>query len=190
MTEGVDSLSINVLNANTHDMIKQKIGKIQRQSSLKKQSSVISGGSDRQFFFGCELKREDSTGLAAKATNQKYHPSLRDIDSLPFISMRRAVSYSEASTNHSFDSLGVGKDLAEILMGGATTLTSKHRRLLQAKQAWIKYQISETNSDDGSFKQQRSKAAARKLLAQGGPHDQEFFHCYKIYLSEALAHFN
>ena len=64
MTEGVDNFSINVLNANTHGMIKQKIGKIQRQSSRKKQSPMTSGGSDRQFLFGCELKREDSLGLA------------------------------------------------------------------------------------------------------------------------------
>ena len=28
MTEGVDNLSINVLNANTHGMIKQKVGQL------------------------------------------------------------------------------------------------------------------------------------------------------------------
>ena len=53
----------------------------------------------------------------------------------------------------------------------------------------MKYQLAETSSAADSFKQQRTKATAQKLLAQGGPHDQEFFHCFKIYLREALSQF-
>ena len=30
-------------------------------------------------------------------------------------------------------------EVADFLIGRTTTLTGKHRRLLQAKQAWIKY---------------------------------------------------
>eukprot|EP00354_Favella_ehrenbergii_P009322 CAMPEP_0170476982 /NCGR_PEP_ID=MMETSP0123-20130129/18329_1 /TAXON_ID=182087 /ORGANISM="Favella ehrenbergii, Strain Fehren 1" /LENGTH=111 /DNA_ID=CAMNT_0010748429 /DNA_START=2288 /DNA_END=2623 /DNA_ORIENTATION=+ len=99
--------------------------------------------------------------------------------------MRRATSYSEAQTYSTGEQEG-SDDLASMLIGRTSTLNGKHRRRLQAEQAWIKYQIAETTSTAASFKKQRAEAAAKKLLAQGGPHDQEFFHCFKIYLSEAL----
>ena len=36
MTEGIDEHQINLLNANTQGMIKDRVSKLQRQSSLKK----------------------------------------------------------------------------------------------------------------------------------------------------------
>lgn len=83
-------------------------------------------------------------------------------------SMRRATSYNEAQIHaspYSPDSESKGNDVAECLIGGTTTLTGKHRRLLQAKQAFLNYQIAETSSITGSFKQQRTEATAIKLLA-------------------------
>lgn len=73
MTEGVDDLSINVLNANTTGMIQHKIGQLHRQKTLKKQELLISGESDKAFFFNCqllELERADSVGLATTAVTK------------------------------------------------------------------------------------------------------------------------
>lgn len=36
MTEGVDEHQINLLNANTQGMIRQRVGQLQRQTSLKR----------------------------------------------------------------------------------------------------------------------------------------------------------
>lgn len=81
-------------------------------------------------------------------------------------------------------------EVADFLIGRTTNLTGKHRRLLQAKQAWIKYQVSESTTMADSFKDRRSKATAKKLLARGGPHDEEFFRCFDLYLIEALNQFS
>lgn len=42
MTEGTDEHQIHLLNANTNGMIRQKVGQLQKQCSLKKQTSQIS----------------------------------------------------------------------------------------------------------------------------------------------------
>jgi len=98
--------------------------------------------------------------------------------------MRRATSYSEAQTvEEAFDD---ASDFVEVLIGGTTTLTGKHRRLLQTKQAWLKYQVSQSSTTAETFKQKRTKETASKLLAQGGPHDDEFFKCFTLYLAELL----
>ena len=40
MTEGTDEHQIHLVNVNTHGMIRQGVSQIQRQTSLKKQSTV------------------------------------------------------------------------------------------------------------------------------------------------------
>ena len=80
--------------------------------------------------------------------------------------------------------------MADFLVGRTTNLTGKDRILLQAKDAWIKYQISETSTTDDSLKHKRAKATAKKLWARGGPHDKEFFRNFKTYLLEALKRFS
>ena len=78
-----------------------------------------------------------------------------------------------------------------MLIGHTTNLaSSKHRRLLQAQQAWQKYQVSETSTTADSFKDRRAKLTALKLLARGGPHDTEFFKCFDLYLESALKQFS
>ena len=153
MTEGVDDLSINVLNANTEGMIKHRVDQLQRQTSFKKQQSLFSNDVDDTFFknFLLHLERADSAGIDSTA-----HPVMIKTSSMPPIrSMRRATSYCGAQTQADapeYDSCG--RDIAEALSSGST-LTAKHRHLLQARQAWIKYQIQLTNSTAQSFKQQR-----------------------------------
>jgi len=110
-----------------------------------------------------QLHREISAGMQADVSN---HKELGLNASYPMpTSMRRATSYNEAQIHDSTECEISGCDVAECLIAGTTTLTGKHRRLLQAKQAFIKYQLAETSSYPGSFKQQRTKATARKLLA-------------------------
>ena len=87
----------------------------------------------------------------------------------------------------------MGSDVASLLIGRTTTLNGKHRRMLQAKQAWIKYQISECSTSNGdleSIKQRRANETARRLLARGGPHDKAFFKCFDMYLEEALKQYS
>ncbi len=46
MTEGTDEHQIHLLNANTNGMIRHKVGQLQKQCSLKKQTSQISCETD------------------------------------------------------------------------------------------------------------------------------------------------
>ena len=73
------------------------------------------------------------------------------------MSMRRATSYNEAHINASpcspececdFDC----RHVAHEIIGGAKTLTGKHRRLLQAKKAFINHQIAEMTTAAGRLK--------------------------------------
>ena len=95
--------------------------------------------------------------------------------------LRRATSFCGARTNNN-DQEDYVSEASNFLIGQTTNLTSKHRRLLQAQQAWIKYQVSETSTTDDMFKAQRNKVTAQKLRARGGPHDSEFFKCFDLYL--------
>ena len=191
MTEGVDEHQINLLNANTHGMIRQRVGQLQRQTSFKRSqlcspdTPTLPGLMGRQMstdssdpsgmgmisnrktnFFGCEEEKQNKP---------EYNMS----------DLRRATSYCPQLT-HATSDCESASDVTELLIGRTTNVTGKHRRLLQAKQAWFKYQVSETCTTADSFKQRRTKQTAKKLLARGGPHDKEFFKCFHLYLEEAL----
>ena len=108
------------------------------------------------------------------------------------LAFRRATSYCHASAmamrgaSHESSS----DVAADLLIGRTASLTGKHRRMLQTRQAYFKYQLSEMSSNASeSYKQHRTKETARKLLAQGGPHDRGFFKCFNLYLEEALKQF-
>ena len=113
--------------------------------------------------FLLQLQRADSGGVPTAAIPNPdesqmmnlIHPTLIKTASMPPVSLRRATSYCGAQTqNEAPDYEGCGRDVAEVLSSGST-LTAKHRHLLQARQAWIKYQIQLTSSTTQSFKQQR-----------------------------------
>ena len=83
--------------------------------------------------------------------------------------LRRATSYCGAHSTSmddepataSFGSVDHQNVVTDLLIGHTTSLaSSKHRRLLQAQQAWLKYQVSETSTTADSFKDRRAKLTA------------------------------
>ena len=195
MTEGVGEHQIQLLNDNTHGMIKTRVNQLQRQSSLKKTQTTnylnsLASMTDSEYFDMVPDTLPVNYDLIKMVKRQSFEGTRGNLNAAASATLRRATSYCNASTTirgaSREDSSEGTADVADLLIGKTTTLNGKHRRMLQAQQAWIKYQISETSSNVESFKQQRTKDTARKLLAQGGPHDKGFFKCFNLYLEEAL----
>ena len=60
---------------------------------------------------------------------------------------------------------------------------AKMRKAIQAKQAWVKHQETDTPTPVTT---EAHKLSDKRRSTVGGPHDIEFFRCYVAYLDEAL----
>lgn len=104
--------------------------------------------------------------------------------------MRRATSYVQP--HHAFMNSETDKlSCSDASNSRSVTLNrnGKHRRRIQAKEAWIRHQTKELSTSGASLKLQRAKQNAERLATRGGPHDTEFFSCFNQYLEEALNQF-
>ena len=154
MTEGIDEHQINLLNANTQGMIHQNINQLHRQSSIKKNSMANTESLGltspaypllQASFMPLQLRSEHSTSSNFESSRDMNEESSAQTE------MRRAVSYCQTRTFCPSD-----EDPSSKVSEFSTGRNEKHRRAIQAKQAWIKYIAVETNSTKDSIKQLRN----------------------------------
>lgn len=130
-------------------------------------------------------QEQSTTKKAVEEETKQQEP--KAWQSLDQLRLERAQSHNQLQRNESridiTDDAWFMDDTA--YMPG---INAKMRRAIQAKQAWVKHQETDTPTPTvtDSLLSKKANLLTKKRSTLGGPHDIEFFRCFVTYLDEAL----